>query len=218
MERRSVMKRFDWRVLGGILLIVGGIMLLLQGFGIFTFVLGLLWMLLFAVAGAAFLVVFLTNRDQWWALIPGCALFGLAATVFVEQVLPVDSGEWGGALFMGALSASFWLIYMTGRDRWWAIIPGGVLLTIAAVIVLSSILGGPGTGGVFLLGLGATFGLLAFLPTPQGQQKWALIPAVVLLAIGLLLMFAPIFKYVWPVALILVGLYVILRVFGISRR
>jgi len=45
-------------------------------------------------------------------------------------------------------------------------------------------------------------------------MKWALIPAAVLLIIGLLIAAATasLLNYLWPVALILVGLYVIVRV------
>jgi hypothetical protein len=212
------MKRFDWRVVGGILLIIGGILLLFQSFGMFRFLVGLLWALLLGVAGVVFLITFLGNREQWWALIPGFALIGLAATVLVDQVIPIGDGGWGGTLFLGALSVAFWLVYLTDNERWWAVIPGGALMTIAAVAGLSSFSAGIGGGGVFFLGLGLTFGALAFVPTPQGQLRWALIPATVLTVMGLLLAFAPILRYLWPVVLILIGLYVILRAFGVFRR
>lgn len=97
--------------------------------------------------------------------------------------------------------------------NWWAIIPGGVMLTLALIAGLASVLEGIETGGVFFLGLGLTFGLLSFVPTPQGRMKWALIPAAVLLVMGLLLGAAasPFLNYLWPVALILLGLYHIFR-------
>ncbi|MBL7198771.1 MAG: hypothetical protein ISS56_01340 [Anaerolineae bacterium] len=212
------MKRSDWRIPGGILLIVGGILLLFQSFGMFRFLVGLLWSLLLGVAGVAFLITFLSNREQWWALIPGFALIGLAATALADQVIPMGDGGWGGALFLGALSVAFWLVYLTDHERWWAVIPGGVLMTIAAVAGLSSFSAGIESGGVLFLGLGLTFGTLAFVPTPQGQLRWALIPATVLSVMGLLLAFAPILRHLWPIVLILIGLYVILRAFGVLRR
>jgi len=65
-----------------------------------------------------------------------------------------------------------------------------------------------------------TFGLVSLAPPPHGRQKWALIPATVLLVIGLLIALAsmPFIKYLWPLALILVGLYLILNVLGLQRR
>jgi hypothetical protein len=49
-------------------------------------------------------------------------------------------------------------------------------------------------------------------------MKWALIPAAVLLVMGLLLLAAAIaiLEVLWPAALILVGLYFVIRVF-VSR-
>lgn len=49
--------------------------------------------------------------------------------------------------------------------------------------------------------------------TIQGRIKWALIPAAVLLVMGLLLgaAAAPLLNYLWPVALILAGLYHVFR-------
>lgn len=210
------MKRLEVRVIGGILLIVVGILFLLQSFGIVRDVLDLLWALLFGAGGSFFLYVFLTNRANWWALIPGFVLLGVAALIALERLAPGVDETWGGAVFLGGIGLAFWAIYITRREHWWAVIPGGVLLTLALVAGLSSALEGIEMGGVFFLGLGLTFGLLAFLPTPEGRMKWALIPAAVLLVMGLLITAATVetLKYLWPAALILVGLYLVFRVFS----
>ncbi|MEW5828921.1 MAG: hypothetical protein AB1846_08550, partial [Chloroflexota bacterium] len=103
----------------------------------------------------------------------------------------------------------------TDRERWWAIIPGGVLLTLGAVSALDD-LTGMETGGVFFIGLGLTFLLVAILPGPR-QMAWAFIPAAVLLVMGLL-MGTPFFgltEFVWPAALIVGG---ILLIFFYFRR
>lgn len=71
------------------------------------------------------------------------------------------------------------------------------------------------TGGIFFLGLGLTFLLVAIIPTPEGQMRWALIPAVILLVMGLLLTAAltQLINFIWPLALILLGLFLVLRAF-----
>ena len=209
------MKRLDVRIVGGVLLIVAGVLALLQIWGVFLVSLDLFWAFLFGAGGVVFLSIFLTGRDHSWPLIPGFALLGLAATIALEQLAPQVGDTWGGALFLGMTGLAFWAIYFTNREHWWAIIPGGALLTLALVAATSSVIGEVGTGGVFFLGLGLTFGLLAFLPTPQGRIKWAIIPAGVLLALGLLVTAASatVLDYFWPVALILVGLYLVARVF-----
>ena len=213
------MRRFETRVAWGILLIAGGVLFLLQNLGILGGGIALLWALLFGAAGVIFLYVFLTDRANWWAVIPGFVLLSLAALIALDQLAPEVGGTWGGALFLGGVGLGFWVIYFVNREHWWAVIPGGVLLTLALVAGLSSILEGTEVGGVFFLGLGLTFGLLSFLPTPQGRMKWALIPAAVLLVMGLLITaaFASALNYLWPVALILIGLYLIFRTLGFRQ-
>jgi len=71
------------------------------------------------------------------------------------------------------------------------------------------------TGGIFFIGLGLTFALVGLLPAPRGRMRWAFIPALVLLVMGLLIFAAAeqFINYLWPVALILVGLYLVFRTF-----
>ena len=213
------MKRFDIRIVGGILLVATGILFLLQTLGILAGATAIFWALLFGAGGLVFLYLYLANRDHWWPLIPGLALLSLGAIIGLDRFAPRVGEAWGGVLVLGAISLAFWAIYFANREHWWAVIPGGVLLTLAVVAGVSSFVGEAGTGAIFFLGLGLTFGLLSFLPTKQGRMKWMLIPAVVLLAMGLLTtpVAAELLPYIGPAALILVGLYLALRVF-LPRR
>jgi len=209
------MKRLDVRAIGGILLIIVGILLLLQNLGVFEVVVALVWALIFATGGAIFLYMFLTNRRHWWAVIPGFALLSLAALIALDQLLPDVGDVLGGALFLGGIGLAFWVIYFIKREYWWAVIPGGVMFTLALIAGLSSVYEGPAMGGVFFLGLGLTLGLLYFVPTPLGRMKWALIPAAVLVAMGVLTTAAATggLAYLGGAVLILVGLYLLLRIF-----
>lgn len=201
--------RRNLNALWGLLLIGLGVLYLLQNFGVLRG-LDFIWPLLFAVAGLAFLFVFFTNRAHWWALIPGFTLLGLAATAGSQMLLSDFPGEWSGAIFLGAIGLSFWAVYLARRDNWWAIIPGGVLLTLATVAGVSDNLPGVETGGVFFLGLAITFALV-FLVT---RMRWALIPAAALAVMGVLLIigFENLINFIWPIALILAGLFLIIRV------
>ena len=211
------MKQLRIRIVGGILLITVGILSLLSSLGIFVGGLDLFWALLFGAGGALFLYVFLSDRENWWAIIPGFVLISIGVLIALERFAPRGIGDWGGVLVSSGIGFAFWAIYFVKREHWWAIIPGSVMLTIAIVVGLTSPLENAGidTGGVFLLGLGLTFGLLALLPSPQGRMKWALIPAAVLLVIGLLITTAAaeLVQFIGPAALILVGLYLIFRMF-----
>lgn len=195
----------------GILLLFAGTALLLQNLGVFgPTVTNLIWALLFGLGGLAFLLVFFFNRAHWWALIPGCTLLGLTVLVgFGEQL-----GEAGGALFMAAIGLSFALIYAVRREHWWPIIPSGSLFSVAAMILV----GGAGPEGaalgVLFLGMALTF-LLVYLLAEARAQRWALIPSGVLALMGVLSLFTlsglEAMNYIWPVALIVGGGYLLWR-------
>lgn len=210
------MRRIDARFIFGLLLIGGGVIYLLQTMGLITWG-PLVWALAFAVGGLAFLSVFVRDRLMWWALIPGLTLLGLAGLLTLQQFAPAQAEDWGGSLFLGAIGLAFLVVYAANRQFWWALIPGGVLITLAVVAGLDRF-AGLETGGVFFLGLGLTFAAVALVPTPQGQMRWAFIPAAVLAVMGLLLLvgFTTAINYIWPVALILAGLLLLTR--ALRRR
>lgn len=207
------MKRWDLRVVFGAILVLCGVLFLLDNLGVLRGAGDLFWAVLFAAAGGAFLYRFATDRAHWWALIPGFTLLGLAA-VSALALLPLgDTGAISGGLFLASIGVAFWAIYLTRRDFWWALIPGGVLVTLAVVAAMGDKAQGELVGGIFFLGLAATFGGLYFLPTPQGQQKWAAIPAVILGIMGVALVAgaAVSMAYLLPAALIVIGLYLLWR-------
>jgi hypothetical protein len=198
------MNRINFRILIGGALILLGVLMLLQRFNIFSGAVDIFWGAIFLLGGAYFLYRFVLDiRGEWWALIPGFALIGVGASV----VLP---GQWSGFSFLGFLGISFVAIYLSNRQRWWAIIPGGVLITLGFVAALADMYGARETGGIFFLGLGLTFLLVAVLASMQ----WAYIPGVILLLMGAALGYTPFegaLNYVWPAALILIGLLLIFQ-------
>ena len=205
------MKRFDLRILWGGLLICAGGLFLLQELNLIPSAWDLVWGILFGVAGCAFLFAFFTNRTQWWPLIPGLGLISLGVLLILDEFLP--GADWLGAIFLGGIGLSFWLIYAINRENWWAVIPGGVLFTLAIVAGVDPFVKGDTGGGIFMLGLGLTFGLLGLLPTSQGRMKWPFIPAVILLLIGVFIIspLLPFLNYIWPLILIVLGIYFILK-------
>ena len=83
----------------GALLVAFGVLFLLQNFGFLGAVQNTIWLVLFGAAGLTFLFVFASNRQQWWAVIPGFVLLGLAVLIAFGDRL----GAWGGALFLGSI-------------------------------------------------------------------------------------------------------------------
>ena len=135
--------------------------------------------------------------------------------LFLLQNLGVVTTGWDliMALLFALGGVLFVTVFLGNRDHWWAVIPGGVLLTLALVASLADIAGGEAVGGFFFLGLAATFGVVYLLPTPEGRMKWAIIPAAILGAMGVLITLAasPFLNYLWPVALVSIGLFLIYR-------
>jgi len=202
----------------GAVFIVGGILFLLQSLEVLK---GgdLFWGLLFGLVGGLFLSAFWGNRRQWWFIVPGMLFLGIGASLLSQVFLPSNiSDKLDGVFVLGSLGLSFWLIYLINPANWWAIIPGGVMVTLAIVSVLDAVYPDKDTGGVFLIGLGLTFALLAIFP--RLRMSWAYIPALVLIIIGCVTLAAEFsaISFVWPVLLILVGLYVLVRELGWLRR
>lgn len=198
------------RVLWGLLLILAGVAFLLQNLGFFEFG-GLFWGIVLGLGGLAFLGVYFQDRQQWWGLIPGMVLLSVAAIILIDTFFPALSFGTGG-IVLGGIGAAFLAVFLADRDNWWALIPMGVMFTLAVVTTLDEMFGLE-SGGLFFLGLGLTFTLVALVPTPEGRMRWAWIPAAILLVMGVLILAAAeaLIGYLWPVALILLGLFLIGR-------
>ncbi len=212
------MKWLTSRIVWGSLLILGGVLFLLDNLNIITFG-DIFWGFVLGIGGVGFLSVYVSDRRHWWALIPGMTLLAVAIVVLLDTLLPSVGDFISGAIVLGGIAASFILIYLINREHWWAIIPGGVLATLAAITLVDSVFSGIETGGLLFLGLGLTFALVAIVPNPHGQMRWAFIPAGILFVMGLLIMAAAsqFINFLWPIALILVGLYFVFITFR-SRR
>ena len=65
-----------------------------------------------------------------------------------------------------------------------------------------------------------TFAALALLPNPIGQMRWAFIPAVILILIGIVMAAVqfPVLSVVFALALIVVGVFFLLRAFQWRRE
>jgi hypothetical protein len=215
----ETMKKIQMSSVLGLLMIGAGILFLFQSLGYLQGAGGLFWTLAFAAAGGIFLYVFFTNREQWWAIIPGLTLIGLGSLIALDTFAPQWSEPLGVVLFMSSIGLSFWGIYLNQREQWWAVIPGGVLLSIAAFLGLDAIFRGEGIVGIMFIGMGLTFVLLAYLPKPEGRMDWALIPGGILLLMGVIFLATAVsaWKFVWPGILVLIGAYLIVRVLTTQR-
>jgi hypothetical protein len=211
------MKLLTSKIFWGLILVVGGLILLLEQLDIIE---GseIFWMVVSAIAALLFLLALVTNRDAWWAAIPGIGLLAVALSLGLDAFTSV-SGEIIGAIIMGGIGLSFLIVYLIQRVHWWAIIPGGVLITLAIVAGMEGGDPGPVSGAIFFAGLGLTFALVAVLPNKFGRMTWAWIPGGILLLLAVLIFagIESIFNYIWPIVLIIVGLFFLWRAL-LSRK
>jgi len=192
------MKKDQSKLVWGGLLILAGVMFMLQELNILGNAFEYIWAFLMLAGGGVFLWIYFTKKDQWWAVIPGLALVGLSLLALEDLLNIFPGANWTGAIFLGCLGLAFWLIYLRNRTQWWAIIPGGVLITLAFVSGLDFLI--DWVDVIFFLGLAITFGLVAVLPNQTHNTKWAYIPAGILFVLAFAL-FAPLqsaAQIIWP--------------------
>ena len=203
----------------GALLLLAGVLLLLQAVGA-PVATGLFWGVLFLAASAVFWYLFASDRQSWWAAIPGGALLGLGLSALADETGLPGAETWGGSLFLGALGIGFAAVYLRDHGRWWAIIPAGVMLTLALPAVGgASEAGARASGSLFFVGFAVTFVLVAVLPGGPGRRRWAWIPAAALAVLAVLVALEAtallsVFDYLWPLALIAGGGFLLWRALG----
>jgi hypothetical protein len=200
------MKRFDPQIVFGLLLLTGGALALLQTMGYLKDASDVFWGGFFIAIGLLFLSLLVGGH--WWGVFPGFTLFAIGVLIF----LPDTMEDFGGFIFLGGIAISFWVTYATSpRERWWALIPAGVLTTLAGMTIAAERFGEFQTAGFFFLGLSATFLLVALL----AGMRWAYWPALALGIMGVLGL-ASLFEianYIWAVALIAAGGFLLFQYF-----
>jgi hypothetical protein len=173
-----------------------------------------IWPGLLAAGGLIFLFFFLASKSNWWAAIPGCILLAIGVTSALPWIAPGLEARIGGPVVLAGISLGFWLVYLRTPGNWWAIIPAGVMLSVASMTLISTD-SGLETAGIFFIGLGLTFALVALLPGASLRMGWPWIPAGILLLMGFLFISSAskLASLVLPGAMIVGGLVLVLRAF-----
>jgi hypothetical protein len=89
-----------------------------------------------AAIGFPFVIVFLRDREQWWALIPAYVLFAvglmvvlLGMRVLTDMLVP--------AYVMFAITIPFFVVFASNSKNWWALIPGGIMAVIGFSFIIA---------------------------------------------------------------------------------
>lgn len=166
--------------------------------------------LLFFMGSISFLVVYLSNRMRWWALL-------VAYITGVLGIAPLMSmggrdAEYFGSIILFAVALPFFVVYFRSAQNWWAIIPAGAVSVVAVIVTLAiaRLINDSTSGGyvgAFLMGgLAATFAVVWL----RDHKDWARIVAIVLGVLAVAsVFFVSYFQTFWPFAFILAGVYLL---------
>jgi hypothetical protein len=157
----------DLKRLGPVLIGVGLLVLIFNSNLLGTLP-SLIWLaLLFGVAVALWMV---GSIPHWVRIVGVGVLYVLAMST---------SGDLAGVAALGFPAAAFAVVYLLRPRRgWWAIIPSGILASVALLVLFEEIFPGWDGAAIMFLGFSATFTTLYLLPALRGGQRWALYPAI----------------------------------------
>jgi hypothetical protein len=166
---------------------------------------GALFLFMIAIS---FFVVYLNDRTRVWAVV-------LAYITAVLGIAPLMStggrdAAYYGPIFLFAVALPFFYVYFCSAENWWAIIPAGSVTVIAilAALAIAGWIRNESQGGLanalLMGGLAATFAVVWL----RHARPWAQIVTITLalVAVGSVF-FAAYSQIFWPVAIILVGIY-----------
>jgi hypothetical protein len=143
---------------------------------------------LFFTLAMIFFLVYLSKHANWAAIV--------AFVMFVLSFLPLlamtTRPEISGVLFFLAISLPFLFIYFRSAEHWWAIIPAGIMLTMAILIAIILLTGTPSTGldphianAIIFAGMAFTFAIVGL----RHHRSWALMLAVLVVLIAIMATF-----------------------------
>ncbi|MCB2180071.1 hypothetical protein KQH54_03005 [bacterium] len=195
------------RLVFGILFVFAGALIVLQNLNVFTGDAGnIIWASLFAASGIFVFSLYLKRRENWWWLVISLMLFSMS----IGNIAGLFSGlkSYSPLITLFGAAIGFIIFYLIDRNQWWAMIPGGILTALGINEALKITSPEIEVNGILYLGLGISFLLIFLVPTKEGRSNWAILPAAILLAIGLLSSFQQgnsVLNYAGPALLLLAG-------------
>ncbi len=164
---------------------------------------------LFMIA-LAFFIVYWTRRTRTWALL--VAYITAALAIGPAMASGGSLAAYYGGVFLMLAALPFLFIYFRSRDTWWPIIPASVLIALALITVaaiagwINDASSGGLAGAVLVAALAIAFAVIWL----RHQNAWAKTVTIVLAALALSsALFAAQSAILWPIAIILVGIYVL---------
>lgn len=194
-------------------LIPGGVMLFLALVTLLVDNVGGEWIgsLFLFLIGLSFLIVYLNDRSRTWALLVAYIL-GVLSIAPAMSSGGGDTAAYFGAVFLLAIALPFFVVYFRSPENWWAIIPAGVMTTLALITALA-IAGwirnaeqGGYANAILLGGIAVTFAIVWL----RNAKAWAKGVTIILAALAVAsIFFAAYTEIFWPVVIISAGGYLL---------
>jgi hypothetical protein len=166
-----------------------------------------------AAIALPFLVVFLRDQSQWWALIPTYVLLAIGVMLALLSIR-VLRDEFIATYVLWVIALPFLVVFLRDQRQWWALIPTYVLTVIGLMVALIGI----GILGDLLVPAYVMFAIaIPFLAVyiRDSRQWWALIPGGIMTFMGLAFLIATAaVQYIGAVALVLAGAWILIRQFA----
>jgi hypothetical protein len=164
-----------------VLIVIGGLWLAAKlGYLQFELFSEQTWVVIFAVASAAFFLSYFLNGVRHWGwLFPAFIFAALALTIWMA------TNDVGGSLvgvpILASVALPFYIGFALDRTRWGLLIPAWVLTVLSIIPAAADVVDGEWIGALFLFAIGLPF-LVVYLR--DRSRRWALIPAWVMAALG----------------------------------
>lgn len=209
-------KRGYGSLIWGGLLVILGLALLIDNLDVLGDWNAPVWSLVLGTFSLVFLATYILDREQWWALIPGLVILGIAVAVFLAEQ-DLVAGYIVATIILAGVGLPFLLIYLSDRQHGWALIPAMTMTGIAAGVFLEGLgaISGPAVGGLAVAGVSLGFVSIYLI---DREQWWALIPGGVMGVLAFFLLLATATRFVLPVAIIVLGLLLLRSSLGSGRH
>ena len=89
-----------------------------------------------AVIALPFLLTFLRDRSQWWALIPTYILLAVGLMILLTEGGLMDD-DLVPPYVLFAIAIPFFFVYARNRKQWWPLIPAGILTIIGISFLIA---------------------------------------------------------------------------------
>jgi hypothetical protein len=140
----------------------------------------------------------------------GIVLIALGVLFLLGQMTPWFGNLIGAGIFV-AMGIGFYALYQRNDSHWGLLIPSYVMFALAGLVVIDTLPIRGDLGGAYVMfAIAAPFFYVYFR---DRSKWWALIPGGIMAALGVGILLSD-FAYVFPAALIVAGIYLLVRQFG----